>query len=58
MGSIGYSWFTNEFGLAVDNVLAFQIALSDGRVVSASAETNPDLFFALKVSLLCFPKDK
>ena len=45
----GYSWFTNQYGLVVDNVVAFQVVLPSGQVVSASAQQNQDLFFALKV---------
>ena len=48
----GYSWLTNEYGLAVDNVVAFEVVLPNGRVISASAGTNSDLFFALKVRMM------
>lgn len=47
--SIGYSWLTNQYGLAIDNVVAFEIVTPDGSVVNITEKSNPDLFFALRV---------
>ena len=50
----GYGWLTGEHGLVVDNVLRVQIVLADGSVRYASAEENPDLFWAVRGAGQCF----
>lgn len=45
---IGYSWKTNEHGLAADNVLAFQLVKPNGQVVIVTKASDPELFFGLK----------
>jgi FAD/FMN-containing dehydrogenase len=45
-GGIGY--LSRRFGLTVDNLLAADVVLADGSFVTASADTHPDLFWALK----------
>ncbi|KAJ0114975.1 hypothetical protein J7T55_001382 [Diaporthe amygdali] len=47
----GYSWKTNQYGLTSDTVESFNVVLPNGTISSASADTNPDLFFALKGGL-------
>ena len=37
-----------KYGLACDNVLSAQIVTADGRVLTASSEENPDLFWAIR----------
>ena len=44
----GISYFSAEQGLICDNVLQFEVVLADGRIVTASATDNPDLFTVLK----------
>jgi FAD/FMN-containing dehydrogenase len=46
--SLGYSWKTNQYGLAVDNVVAYELVLPNGRV-KVVTEQDKDLWFALKV---------
>ena len=46
----GFSWTTSQYGLAVDNVLAFEVVEPDGTAVSVTAESDSELFFGLKVS--------
>ncbi|RYP57061.1 hypothetical protein DL770_010766 [Monosporascus sp. CRB-9-2] len=44
----GFSYFTNDLGLAVDNVAGQRVVLANGTVVVASAEAHQDLHWALK----------
>ncbi len=44
----GYGPLLGVAGLALDNVLELQMVLADGRVVVASADREPDLFWAVR----------
>ncbi|QRV98417.1 FAD-binding domain protein [Ceratobasidium sp. AG-Ba] len=44
----GYSWLSNQYGLTIDTVTAFEVVLPSGIITTASATTNPDLFWGLK----------
>ncbi|KAG1747301.1 FAD-binding domain-containing protein [Suillus lakei] len=44
----GYSYLTNQYGLAFDNVVAFELVLPNGTVTDITSSTNSDLFFALR----------
>jgi FAD/FMN-containing dehydrogenase len=44
----GYGWLRRKYGLACDNLVAAQVVCADGSVRTASAETNPDLFWAIR----------
>jgi FAD/FMN-containing dehydrogenase len=45
-GGIGY--LSRTYGLSLDNLLSVQMVLADGQIVTASAEANPDLFWAVR----------
>jgi FAD/FMN-containing dehydrogenase len=44
----GMGWLSRKFGLSVDNLESAEVVLADGRVVRASADAYPDLFWALR----------
>ena len=45
-GGLGY--LTRGYGLSIDNLLAVDMVLADGRFVTASAKENADLFWAVR----------
>src|SRR2546425_3122803 len=45
-GGIGY--LTRGAGLSLDNLVSADVVLPDGSFVTASSDTNPDLFWALR----------
>ena len=44
----GMGWLRRKYGLSCDNVVAFEVVGADGEVRTASAEENPDLYWALR----------
>jgi hypothetical protein len=44
----GYSWKTNQHGLTIDTVTAYELVLPDGQV-KVVTEKDEDLWFALRV---------
>ncbi|KAK0447288.1 FAD dependent oxidoreductase [Armillaria borealis] len=44
----GYSWHGNQYGLAIDNVVAYELVMPNGKVTTVTASTDQDLFFSLK----------
>lgn len=43
----GHSILSNEFGLAADQTLSFEVVTADGELVTASPTENSDLYWAL-----------
>lgn len=43
----GSGWLERKFGLAVDNLLGVDLVTADGSTLTATAEDNPELFWAL-----------
>jgi FAD/FMN-containing dehydrogenase len=44
----GFGRLNRTFGLACDNLRAVEIVTADGKLLQASAEENPDLFWAVR----------
>ncbi len=44
----GHGYLARKYGLAVDNLLEADVVLADGRLVTASAQQNEDLFWAIR----------
>ncbi|KAG6855901.1 hypothetical protein H0H87_009504 [Tephrocybe sp. NHM501043] len=44
----GYSFLTNQYGLTLDNVVAFELVRPSGAIVTVTRKTDPFLFFGLK----------
>jgi hypothetical protein len=54
VGAVGYTlgggmgWLARKHGLSIDSVLRFEVVTMDGEMLTASAEENADLFWALR----------
>lgn len=44
----GYGWLSGQYGLVIDNLLRVKLVLADGRILNASEEENPELFWAIR----------
>jgi FAD/FMN-containing dehydrogenase len=44
----GMGWLARQFGLACDNVVAYEVVTADGERLTASADEHPDLFWGLR----------
>ena len=44
----GLGWLMARHGLAADNVLSVELVTAGGRVIDVNAESDPDLFWALR----------
>jgi len=44
----GEGWLMGKYGLTIDNLLAAEVVTAAGEVLTASAEENQDLFWALR----------
>ena len=44
----GSGWIDRKYGLTVDSLISAEVVTADGRHLVASADRNPDLFWALK----------
>jgi len=44
----GYGWLRRKHGLSSDNVIEAEVVTADGSVLTASADENPDLYWAIR----------
>lgn len=44
----GAHYFNNKYGMAMDNVISYDIVIGNGSLITANATSNPNLFWALK----------
>jgi Berberine and berberine like/FAD binding domain len=44
----GVGWLIRKYGMSIDNLLSTQVVTADGKVLTASAAENDDLFWALR----------
>lgn len=44
----GIGWLRSRYGLCIDNMVSADVVTADGRLVTASNNENPDLFWALR----------
>ncbi|MEN2738342.1 FAD-binding oxidoreductase [Microbacterium sp. X-17] len=44
----GWGWLARRFGYTVDNMLSAQVVTADGRLLNASKDENPDLFWGIR----------
>lgn len=45
----GYSYKSNQYGLASDTVVSYGLVTPAGRILNVTSESHPDLFFGLQV---------
>lgn len=44
----GFGWLGHRHGFAIDNLVSAEVVTADGRIMRASQQENPDLFWALR----------
>ena len=44
----GLAWLMGRYGMAIDNLLSAEVVLASGEVTTASADTDEDLFWAIR----------
>lgn len=44
----GIGWLVGKHGMSIDNLISLELVTADGECITASAESHPDLFWALR----------
>jgi len=44
----GIGWLVRKHGLTIDSLVSVEVVTADGRIVTASKDRNPDLFWAVR----------
>jgi FAD/FMN-containing dehydrogenase len=44
----GLGWLMPKYGMALDNLLSAEVVTAEGKILRASAEEHPDLFWAIR----------
>lgn len=44
----GFGWLMRKYGLTIDNLLACEVVTAEGEILTASTDSHPDLFWALR----------
>ncbi|RDV12969.1 FAD-binding oxidoreductase [Pontibacter diazotrophicus] len=44
----GFGWLSRKYGMTIDNLLSADVVTADGKLIQASKELNPDLFWAIR----------
>jgi len=44
----GFGWISRKHGLAIDNLISAEVVTADGKLLTASADENPDLFWGIR----------
>ncbi|MFL9996413.1 FAD-binding oxidoreductase [Paraburkholderia sediminicola] len=44
----GFGWLSRKYGMTVDNLISADVVTADGELLHASADSHPDLFWAIR----------
>jgi FAD/FMN-containing dehydrogenase len=44
----GFGWISRKYGLSIDNLISADLVTADGKMITASADENQDLFWGIR----------